>query len=397
MARPTLRSVRDNLDAIAIGQTSLPKTQRAKRRILQREFDATGDPAIAAALNQQTKAEDRRRAAIKYGTPRKRLQSKPVPGQRKDFASPEGFNECGVQRGRSYSSRAGARHEAKQDGFPDVMRHPTTIGIAALPVTANIKDEICRSRPALRKALEGMSYGSQSSGGFHITLKTAAELAEIFPAEELPPGCDPVLRADELFAYLHWHGVVADPQLSKQEVRRILKAAYPGRKRVCVAKVQPERKNKDGAITHGAQGYLEYSMMDKTEIKFSDPDKKKEAIIAYAKLSTTWGKRNRSFSMGKPLSVTGVKIDQDRVAQLGLMERLEHVKKNWDKLSYAEQFIHLWMSGMIAVIRKLASWVGLGNSFKDRVAVLWRLIGKWSRGSASDSPDFLDYFEAALE
>lgn len=397
MARPTLRRLRDNLDARAIGHTSLPKSQRAKRGIIQREFDATGDPALGIALHQQDRLQCRQHAALMHSSPRKRGHRRPVPGQRKDFASPEGFNECGVKAGRSYASRAAVRHESKQEGFPDVMRHPTTIGIAALPVTANLKDQTNLARPIFRKALLGLTDGSQTTGGFHNVLKTAAELAKIFPEDELPPGCDPVLRANELFAYLHWHGVIADPYLTKQCIRRILKASYPGSKRVCVAKVQPERANKEGLITHGAQGFFEYAMMDKTEVNFTDPEMKKDAIIALAKLSITWTKRSRSISVGKPLSVTGVMIDQDRVAQLELMERLDHVKKNWDKLTYAEQFIHLWMSGAVFIVRKTSAWDGLGISFRDRTQVLWRLIWKWSRDRDLEVVDFLSYLDASLE
>lgn len=397
MARPTLRSVRDNIDTRNLGQTGLRNDQQIKRRILEREFDATGNPAIATALNRQSKLVARQTAAKTYGQPKRRTKPIKQPGQRKNFASPEGFNECGIATGRSYASTAAERMEQRQEGFPDVTRHPATIGIAILPMTASVADEINTARPGLRKTFEKLTHGCQVSGGFHIVLKTAEELAEIFSDDELPQGCSPTLRPNELFAYLHWHGIIADPRLTKSDIRRILKAAYPGCKRVCVAKVQPERADKNGQITHGARGYFEYSMMNKTDVKVKGPEQKKEAVIGYALLDATWGKRNQSFSFGKPLSTTGVQIDSSRVAQLELMERLDHVRRNWNKLTYAEQFLHAWMSGMVSVVQRGRAWLGFGVSFRDRFVFLWGLLRKWSLTSEAEDTDFLTYLDAALE
>ena len=55
MARLTLRRVRDNIDTRILGQTGLRNDQQIKRRILQRELDATGNLAIATVLNEQNK------------------------------------------------------------------------------------------------------------------------------------------------------------------------------------------------------------------------------------------------------------------------------------------------------------------------------------------------------
>jgi len=82
-------------------------------------------------------------------------------------------------------------------------------------------------------------------------------------------------------------------------------------------------------------------MMEKAEIKVKKAEQKKEAIIGLAELSATWSKRNRSFSMGKALAVTGVQIDPERVLQLQLEERLAYVRKNWDKLGIMEQTHHI--------------------------------------------------------
>ncbi len=397
MARLTLRRVRDNIDTRILGQTGLRNDQQIKRRILQRELDATGNLAIATVLNEQNKLVARQTAARKYGQPGRRTKATIQPGQRRNYASPEGFNECGVAKGKSHASKVAERMERTQDGFPNVTRHPTTVGVAVLPPTANVAEEINAARSSFRKVYKKLTPGSQISGGFHVAMKTAAELAEVFPMGELPNGFDPVNRPDEILGYLHFHGVIADPYLTKKHIRDILKSVYPGCKRVCVAKVQPERTDKNGQVTHGAQGYLEYAMMNKTEVKFEDPNQKREAVIAHAMLSATWGKRNQALSIGKPLSTTGVQIDPSRVAQLELIERLGHVRKNWGRLSYAEQFIHAWMSGMVLVVQKLQHWIGFGDSFKERFAVLWGLVRKWSLTSEAESTDFLIYLDAALE
>ena len=241
MERPTMRSMRDNFDAIAINKTGLANDQCHKRRILEREFNTTGNLAIASVLNQQNKLLRQQKSAKQHSIKPRKLSRTSNRPRRKDFNSPEGFNEMGIATGRSYASRAGERMEGKQKGFPDVMRHPTTISNMIVPLnTSDVKERLDTCRPRMRDAFSNFSYGAQISGGFQLAIKTAKYLATIFPASELPKSLDPVNRPDELFALLHWHGVIADPHLSKQEVRGILKNAYPGCRRVCVAKVQPD-------------------------------------------------------------------------------------------------------------------------------------------------------------
>lgn len=397
MARPTLRTMRDNIDAIAINITGLANDQRLKRRILEREFKATGNLAIASVLNQQQKIKNRqivaRRDAIR---PRKARQTSNRK-RRKDFRSPEGFSECGVATGRSYASRAGERMERKQEGFPDVMRHPTTINNMVLPLTGDALAALHACRPMMRDAFGKLSHGAQISGGFHIAMETAAYLVTIFPASELPSCLDPINRPDEIFALLHWHGIIADPYLTKQEVRRIVRDAFPGCRRVCVAKVQPERINKHGEVTHGAQGYLEYAHLNKTEIKFTRNDQKKDAIIGFALLGAQLNKRNLSFSMGKSLAVTGVEIDPNRVLQLELEERLDAIRKKWKTLSYAEQFIHLWMSGAISIIRRPQHWLQCTVSVGDRFVAFLNIFKKWCDDKSAENACFYGYVEALLE
>ena len=134
--------------------------------MLKREFDTTGNPAIAEALNQQNRLITRQAAGKGYGNARGRNRTTKRPGLRRNFASPEGFNECGVTAGRPHAAKVAERMEQKQKGFPDIMRHPTTIGIAILRMTANVAEEINQARPRLRNACSNLTHGYQVSGGF---------------------------------------------------------------------------------------------------------------------------------------------------------------------------------------------------------------------------------------
>ncbi len=397
MVRPTMHSVRDHIDANGIGKEGLANDQRYKRRILERYAQATCNLAIASVLDRQRKQQERHKAA---GRSRKPTRGKRHAGDRpirRDFRSPEGFNECFVNTGRSYASRAAERMEKKQEGFPDVMRHPTTIGMAIIPFDGRVDEHLGKCRPVLRRTFKNLSHGFQVIGGFHIAVEAAADLSMIFPSSEWPREMDPVNHPDELFAYLHWHGIIADPYLSKQSIRKVIADKFPGKRRVCVAKVQPERTNKYGEITHGAQGYLEYAMMEKTEIKVTGPHRKKAAIIGLAKLSATWSKRNRSFSMGKSLATTGVKIDSERVMQLEIEERLQHVKRNWDKLDFAQQFIHLWMSGKVFVLNRQQPWLKRNTSIRKQFLEFFSLVRKWSTENTYEDLDFFDYLDVLRE
>jgi hypothetical protein len=389
--------MRDNFDAIAINKAGLAKKQHHMRRILERNLKVTGDPAIASALNKKQKMIEQQENVERYARKPRQKCTKNAPPKRKDFKSPEGFNQCGAVLGRSYASRAGERMEKKQEGFPDVMRHPTTIHNMILPLTGDFKASLDACRPRMRSAFGNLSDGAQISGRFQIAMKTAEYMATIFPLSELPTCLDPIDRPDEVFALLHWHGIIADPYLTKQEVRRVVKKAFPGPHRVCVARVQPERINKHGEITHGAQGYLEYACLDKTEVKFNKYQQKIEAIHGFAQLSSQVHKRNLSFTMGKSLAVSGVTIDPSRVLQLELNERLDDIKKNWKTLSYAEQFIHLWMSGVISIIRKPQSWLKLSTSVSDCFLSFLSLVKNWCDDPSAIDTCFYDYAGIALE
>lgn len=395
----TLRNVRDNMDLSKIGSTGLRNDQKLKRAILQREYHATGDNALAAVLAKQDKLLARHNRAKEYAPTRKfrKNASRPTPGTRKDYHTPEGFNEHGLNVGRSYASQAGMRMERKKAGFPDVMRHAATIDVSIEPFDVVLSQVVHVKRTKMRKVFDGLTDGKQIEGMFQIVMKTAKYLATIFPEAELPPGFDPVARPDEIFALLHWHGDISDPWKTKKEIRQLLATAYPGCRRVCVAKVQPVRTTSDGQITGGAQGYLEYAAQEKTKLDFKTKEQKKEALFGQVRLECTWNRRNRQFSMGKPLAVTGTKINPDRVAALETRERLEVVRSKWNSLTPAEQFIHSWFSGVVSVINKSPTWVAFASQARDRFVLALALIRNWSADPDTEDIGFFDYSEPLLE
>jgi len=397
MARLTIKRLRDNVDAIDIGKKGLANDQHLKRKILKREFQATGDTALALVLHQQTKLEARHARAKLCANDRRTTAQAYRTNRRRDFRSPEGFNHCGADVGRSYVSRAAERKETKQAGFPDVMRHPTTLNLTIVPVTGDLRTENDLIRPRMRTAFDGLTEGKQVEGSFQESLHSAEYLASMIPDEEWPIGFDPVLRPDEIFCLLHWHGVICDPHLSKREVRKLLKKAFPGSHRICVRRVIPERTDEHGHTTHGAQGFLEYGLMDKTEVKFKKHQQKIDAVLGHALLGSTWNKRNRRFSMGQSLAKSGVLIDPDRVIELELMARLDHVRKNWKRLGYAEQFIHLWFSGMIKLVGKPQVWLNMSGNIIDRFKQIIQLLSNWCDDPTAEDTDFIDYVVASLE
>jgi hypothetical protein len=397
MTRLSMRGMRDNINAANIGTGGLAADQCLKRAILESAYAATSNPAFAQVLNRQEKLISGNKVAKRYADDRRKPRKKTDCPRRKRYMTPEGVNECRADVGRSYSSKVAELMEKKQVGFPNVMRHCTTIHMMVIPLNGNaqISTDLCR--PIMRKAFSQFSDGAQVDGMFQIAWMTAAEIAAILPPDELPACLDPINRPDEVFGLLHWHGIIADPYLTRNMVGKIIRRTFSGCRRVHVQKVIPERVNKYGEITHGAQGYLEYTALSKTEVKFRTYHQKKAAVLGFALLDATWNKRNRRFSMGKSLAVTGVKIDPARVTELEVMERLNHVKGNWEKLCCAERFIHLWFSNMISIIKKPQTWLEHGTSMRDRFLQTLILIKNWSTDGEAQDIDFLDYVEVPLE
>lgn len=101
--------------------------------------------------------------------------------------------------------------------------------------------------------------------------------------------------------------------------------------------------------------------------------------------------------MGKSLAVTGVDIDPARVIKLEHGELMDDIKRNRSRLSYAEQFLLLWLSGAISIIRKPQPWLQCGASISDRFVAFFSLVKKWCDDATAEGTCFYDYVEDALE
>lgn len=185
--------------------------------------------------------------------------------------------------------------------------------------------------------------------------------------------------------------------MTKRQVRAIVADGFPGSSRVCVRKVIPERQTLDGQTTHGGRGYLEYAAMDKVEIKFDTAKQREKAVIAHARLSSTWSKRNKSFSLGKPLAVSGFTIDPDRVEELLMNERLDWIKNNKGGEAFAEWFLHLWKSGLVQVLSKPNRWLQLGTGTRKRFLLALAIVKNWCAADRPETPCFLGFAEPLLE
>ncbi|WP_299719936.1 hypothetical protein [uncultured Tateyamaria sp.] len=101
-------------------------------------------------------------------------------------------------------------------------------------------------------------------------------------------------------------------------------------------------KHDDGTVTHGVQGFLEYASLEKVEINFGMDSAR--AVVEFARLDKTWSRRNKNFSSGKRPDDINTIVDADRVKELEAQRFRKRIRKNWRTMTYAEQFIHIWMT-----------------------------------------------------
>ncbi|WP_299779491.1 hypothetical protein [uncultured Roseobacter sp.] len=242
----------------------------------------------------------------------------------------------------NYQVRGGQRMVEPFVGLPLILLHCITINLALVALDGSLCDEIERIKRRLRKALNRLTPGHIARGKFDMVLKTIDGLTFDIPEEELDRTALKSHIAGQRCGMLHIHFVLFDPWMSSEEIRKVLVAEFPGRKRVCVRAPYQDIKHDDGTVTHGVQGFLEYASLEKVEIDFGMDSA--QAVIEFARLDETWSRRNRNFSTGKRPDDINTIVDTDRVKELEAQRFRKRIKKNWKTLSYAEQFIHIWMT-----------------------------------------------------
>lgn len=272
-------------------------------------------------------------------------------------------------------------------GLPLILLHCITINLSLVALDGNLKAEADKKRQRLHRALSKLSDGHIVRGKLDMALKTVDDLTfEIIEKGEVVDYSEPDAPSKRM-GMLHIHFALFDPWLSADDIRAILVDEFPGKKRVCVRAPYEDVVHADGTVTHGLQGYLEYASLEKVEISFGRDSV--QAVLEFAKLDMTWRRRNRTFSSGKRTDDISTIVDPDRVKELEIRRFKEKVKRNWNKLTYAERFLHIWISDAKMAMqtvkaRTFGSYVG---SFIDRLSLL---LSNWSQNGKAKGPVFIE-------
>ncbi len=257
------------------------------------------------------------------------------------------------------------------DGLPLTMLHAVTINFALAEVGDSLANLCARYKKALRKALmQNLNHGAIVRGKLDVALKYADELQFELEEADLPEALRGQRAPHKRFGMLHIHFMVFDPWMTKDEVRDVLTKCFPGKNRVCVRRPYEDVVRPNGTVTHGVQGYLEYLSMEKVELDFGDESV--DAVVEFAELDETWSRSNRNFALGKLVPETFDLIDPTRLTELERLQRTDWLKKNFSKLSFAERFLHVWLSNAKQVLnhvgsqqrmRRLIGWMCSSPSF----------------------------------
>ncbi|MFV1602327.1 MULTISPECIES: hypothetical protein [unclassified Phaeobacter] len=227
-------------------------------------------------------------------------------------------------------------------GLPLILLHCVTINLLLVALDGSLNGELEKLRARLRRALNRLSPGNIARGKFDMVLKTIDGLTFDIPEEELDRSALKAHIAEQRCGMLHIHFVLFDPWMSSEDIRKVLIAEFPGKKRVCVRAPYEDIKHDDGTVTHGVQGFLEYASLEKVEIDFGMDSA--QAVVEFARLDQTWSRRNTSFSSGKRPDDINTIVDADRVKELEAQRFRKRIRKNWKTMTYAEQFIHIWLT-----------------------------------------------------
>lgn len=265
-----------------------------------------------------------------------------------------------------------------------ILLHAVTINLALVHLDDNLELILKVYRRRLSKALRRLSRGSIVRGKFDMVLKFADGLEFELPEGDLPEELRGKVMAHQRYGMLHIHFVCFDPELSKSEIRDILVEAFPGNKRVCIKRPHEDVVHPDGTVTRGIQGYLEYLSMEKIDLDFGVESV--DAILDFAKLDNTWTRANRNFSFGKRDMNTSDLIDPSRVELLERQACLERTRKNFKDLSFAERWLHQWMSDARRIFDRV-TLAKAGQHWLKRLRELFLYGSNSSRNKTTEAPE----------
>lgn len=396
MTRISMKAVKNaaiNRDLVH-GTETIKKA--AQLSVLRDHYEETGDQSVGKILNTLAQCGNpfrcNSRHCPKCSNPRTSRSKR-----RKAEALKTNLGSVAVTttdaKSNEYRVRGGQRMVAVFEDVPLCMCHCMTVNLGLVPVEGDLDTEQKRYRKRLRKVLGKLTFGAIARGKFDIVLKYADDLAFDLPDDDLPNGITNADLPHTRFAMLHIHFIVFDPWLSRREVRQLFADEFPGASRICARQTRKHVELANGTIVGGAQGYLEYASMEKIEIDFGD--EARDALIEYVTLSQTWTRHNQNFSFGKSIDVSDVVIDPERAKALQRENRLDWVRKNWSKLCYAEQFIHVWISGSGVIALGVRELPDYREKFKERFIEVFSLYCNWVKSSIFDLIDFKRYLEMA--
>lgn len=282
----------------------------------------------------------------------------------------------------NYQVRGGQRMVDPFVGIPLILLHPITINIALISLEGNLHEEAAYHRKRLNKVLKEISPDGWARGKFDIALKWVDELGFEISSEDMPTELKDGDFPHRRYAMFHAHFVAFDPYLSKKQWVESLHNAYGGKKRVCVRRSYEDIVKPNGTVVRGVQGYLEYSSLEKVEVSFGEEST--DAVVEFARLDATWKRANKNVRVGKRNDAIIDQIDPTRVKELEAEHRRERFKKQFDKLSYVEQFVHR-MIGLSQdqfikvkerIEKRLRTWIT--SLLPDSTRYYLSLVSNWS-------------------
>lgn len=249
-------------------------------------------------------------------------------------------------KGGTYSSNYQVRNGQKLlepfKGLPLCFIHAVTIDCVCVHDNADLRIVTYDMKRRMEKCFAQLSPDAIVRGYFDLKMAHAHKYQDIIPTDELSLSYSYPRRDDEIIGMVHPHFLCFEPQMCRDEFREVIATEFPGSKRVCIRKPHTEKVHANGEITHGPQGFAEYSSMEKVELECGKQNGK--ALRKYIKLDATWDRRTKLIRYGNrsPKTITSQNLDvyNDYLSELSE----KRIANNWDDIDYAKRFMYLWLN-----------------------------------------------------
>ena len=242
----------------------------------------------------------------------------------------------------NYQVRNGQKLLEPFEGLPLCFIHAVTIDGVCVHDNADLRIVTYDMKRRMEKCFARLSPDAIVRGYFDHRMAHAYKYQDIIPTNELNVSYTYPRRDNEIIAMVHPHFLLFEPQMHGGEVRAVFADEFPGSKRVCVRKPHTEKVHANGEITHGPQGFAEYSSMEKIELEFGKQNG--EVLRKYIKLDATWDRRTKLIRFGNrsPKTITSQNIDIYNDYLTELSEK--RIANTWNDIDYAKRFMYLWLN-----------------------------------------------------